>query len=127
MRQIVATTNAPSAIGTYSQAVKAGDTVWISGQIPLIPETMEVVEGGVKAQIEQVFKNFTAITRAAGGDLSRIVKLNVYLTDLADFPLVNEVMAEHFDEPYPARAAVEVAGLPKGVAVEVEGILYLGD
>ena len=127
MRQIVATTNAPSAIGTYSQAVKAGDTVWISGQIPLIPETMEVVEGGVKAQIEQVFKNFTAITKAAGGDLSRIVKLNVYLTDLADFPLVNEVMAEHFDEPYPARAAVEVAGLPKGVAVEVEGILYLGD
>ncbi len=127
MRNIVSTTNAPGAIGAYSQAVKAGDTVWISGQIPLVPKTMEVVEGDVRSQIEQVFKNFAAVTEAAGGDLSRVVKLNVYLTDLADFPLVNEVMAEHFDEPYPARAAVEVAGLPKGVAVEVEGVLYLGD
>lgn len=127
MRNIIATTEAPGAIGAYSQAVRAGDTVWISGQIPLVPATMEVVEGSVRTQIEQVFTNLEAVTRAAGGDFSQIVKLNVYLTDLADFPLVNEVMAERFDEPYPARAAVEVAGLPKGVSVEVEGILYLGD
>lgn len=126
MRKSIETQQAPGAIGAYSQAVRAGDTVWLSGQIPLLPDTMEVVEGGVKAQIEQVFKNLDAVVKAAGGDFSRIVKLNVYLTDLADFPLVNEVMAELFDEPYPARAAVEVAGLPKGVAVEVEGIMYLG-
>lgn len=126
MRKSIETQQAPGAIGAYSQAVRAGDTVWLSGQIPLLPDTMEVVEGGVKAQIEQVFKNLDAVVKAAGGDFSRIVKLNVYLIDLADFPLVNEVMAELFDEPYPARAAVEVAGLPKGVAVEVEGIMYLG-
>ena len=126
MRDIIATDQAPGAIGAYSQAVRAGDTVWISGQIPLVPASMEVVKGGVRTQIEQVFTNLEAIVRAAGGDLSQIVKLNVYLTDLADFPLVNEVMAERFDEPFPARAAVEVAGLPKAVSVEVEGVLYLG-
>ncbi len=127
MRKVVATSNAPGAIGAYSQAVRAGNTVWISGQIPLVPDTMEVVAGDVKEQIKQVFTNFEAIVVAAGGDLSQVVKLNIYLTDLADFPLVNEVMAERFDEPYPARAAVEVSGLPKGVAVEAEGVLYLGD
>lgn len=127
MRNAIVTTEAPGAIGAYSQAVRAGDTVWLSGQIPLVPNTMEVVSKDVKTQIEQVFTNLEAVVRAAGGDFTRIVKLNVYLTDLADFPLVNEVMSERFDEPYPARAAVEVAGLPKGVAVEVEGVMYLGD
>lgn len=127
MRKPVVTTEAPGAIGAYSQAIRAGDTVWLSGQIPLLPNTMEVVSDDVRTQIEQVFTNLEAVVVAAGGDFSQIVKLNVYLTDLADFPLVNEVMGERFEEPYPARAAVEVAGLPKGVSVEVEGVLYLGD
>ena len=125
-RQAIATDAAPGAIGAYSQAVRAGDTVYLSGAIPLVPETMEVVDGDVRAQIRQVFDNLAAVVKAAGGDLSRVVKLNVYLTDLADFPIVNEVMAERFDEPYPARAAIGVASLPKGVAVEVEGVLWLG-
>lgn len=125
-RQIVSTDAAPGAIGAYSQAVRAGDTVYLSGQIPLVPSTMEVVDGDVRAQVVQVFDNLEAVVKAAGGDFSRIVKLNVFLTDLADFPTVNEVMAERFDEPYPARAAIGVASLPKGVAVEVEGVLWLG-
>lgn len=125
-RQAVSTDRAPGAIGAYSQAVRAGDTVYLSGAIPLDPGTMEVVEGGVRAQIERVFDNLDAVCQAAGGSFAQVVKLNVYLTDLADFPLVNEVMAERFDEPYPARAAIGVVSLPRGVAVEVEGILYLG-
>lgn len=126
-RDTIETDQAPGAIGAYSQAVRAGDTVWLSGQIPLVPDTMEVVAGGVREQIVQVFDNLEAVVKAAGGDFSRIVKLNVYLVDLADFPLVNDVMGERFEKPYPARAAIGVASLPKGVAVEVEGILWLGD
>ena len=125
-RQPVSTDAAPGAIGAYSQAVRAGDTVYLSGQIPLVPETMEVVAGDVRAQVVQVFDNLEAVVEAAGGSFAQIVKLNVFLTDLADFPTVNEVMAERFDEPYPARAAIGVASLPKGVAVEVEGVLWLG-
>jgi len=125
-RNAISTDAAPGAIGAYSQAVRAGDTVWLSGQIPLDPATMEVVEGGVRAQIERVFDSLQAVIEAAGGTLDQVVKLNVFLTDLADFPQVNEVMAERFDTPYPARAAIGVASLPRGVAVEVEGVLYLG-
>ena len=121
-RQAIATPSAPGALGTYSQAIRAGDTVYLSGQIPLDPESMELVSG-IHEQIHQVFRNLRAVANAAGGDFSDMVKLNVYLTDLADFPIVNEVMGEYFDEPYPARAAVGVASLPKGAGVEVEGIL----
>jgi reactive intermediate/imine deaminase len=117
------TTRAPAAIGTYSQAVRAGNTVYLSGQIPLDPSTMKVVEGGPREQIEQVFENLAAVAEAAGGSLANAVKLTVYLTDLAHFPLVNETMAEYFTEPYPARAAIGVAQLPRGVAVEVDAIL----
>jgi reactive intermediate/imine deaminase len=117
------TTRAPAAIGTYSQAVRAGNTVYLSGQIPLDPSTMKVVEGGPREQIEQVFENLAAVAEAAGGSLANAVKLTVYLTDLAHFPLVNETMAEYFAEPYPARAAIGVAQLPRGVAVEVDAIL----
>ncbi|HIA08980.1 MAG TPA: RidA family protein [Chromatiaceae bacterium] len=120
--EIIATDKAPQAIGTYSQAVKVGSTVYLSGQIPLVPETMEVVDGDMEANIRQVFDNLTAVLAAAGGDFSNIVKLNIFLTDLSHFPLVNQVMAEYFTEPYPARAAVEVAGLPKGVPVEMDGV-----
>ena len=125
-RQTVSTDAAPGAIGAYSQAVRAGDTVYLSGQIPLVPATMEVVRGDVRAQVVQVFDNLEAVVAAAGGSFAQVVKLNVFLTDLADFPTVNEVMAERFEEPYPARAAIGVASLPKGVAVEVEGVLWLG-
>ena len=121
-RRAIVTRDAPGAIGSYSQAVRAGDTVYLSGQIPLDPESMELVSG-TRGQIHQVFRNLRAVAEAAGGGLGDVVKLNVYLTDLADFPLVNEVMAEYFDEPYPARAAVGVASLPKGAGIEVEGIL----
>lgn len=124
-REVIATSNAPSAIGTYSQAVRAGDTVWISGQIPLDPASMELVSG-TREQIERVFRNLTAVVEAAGGSLADIVKLTIYLVDLGDFPLVNEVMAEHFSEPFPARAAIGVAALPKGSRVEIEGIMVLG-
>ena len=121
-RKAIATSSAPSAIGTYSQAIRAGDTVYLSGQIPLDPESMELVSG-TREQVHQVFRNLRAVANAAGGDFGDLVKLNIHLTDLADFPLVNEVMAEYFDEPYPARAAVGVASLPKGARVEMEGIL----
>lgn len=124
-RQPVATENAPSAIGAYSQAVKCGPTVYVSGQIPLDPKTMEVVSDDPRAQVEQVFKNFSAVCKAAGGSFADVVKLTVYLPDLGHFPIVNEVMAEHFDEPYPARAAIGVASLPKNVAVEVEGVMHI--
>lgn len=124
-RKIIATNKAPAAIGTYSQAVRAGDTVYLSGQIPLVPETMQLREGDMRAQIAQVFENLKAVAEAAGGSLGDVVKLNVYLTDLSHFPLVNEVMANYFTEPYPARAAVGVAALPKGAAVEADGVMVV--
>ena len=124
-RTIVKTNNAPQAIGTYSQAVKAGDTVYLAGQIPLVPETMTLESGDMRAQIRRVFENLGAVAKASGGSLQDVVKLNVYLTDLTHFPLVNEVMAQYFREPYPARAAVGVAALPKGAAVEMDAILVL--
>lgn len=124
-RQIISTDQAPRAIGTYSQAVRMGDTVYLSGQIPLVPETMELAEGNIDAQIRRVFENLKAVARAAGGDLGDLVKLNVFLTDLGHFPLVNHLMAEYFQEPYPARAAVGVAALPRGAAVEMDAVLVL--
>ena len=124
-KEIIVTDKAPQAIGTYSQAVKVGKTVYLSGQIPLIPETMELLEGSVEEQIHQVFKNLSALVSAAGGDLSSIVKLNIFLTDLSNFATVNQVMAKYFDEPYPARAAIGVAELPKGAAVEMDGVMEL--
>jgi len=122
---IINTPNAPQAIGTYSQAVKVDNTVYLSGQIPLVPETMELRSGDMAAQIHQVFTNLQAVAQAAGGELANIVKLNIFLTDLSHFGLVNEIMAEYFQPPYPARAAVGVAALPKGVAVEMDAILVL--
>lgn len=124
-REIIKTDKAPQAIGTYSQAVKVNNTVYISGQIPLVPETMEVIEGDIAIHIRRVFENLKAIAQAAGGDLKDIVKLNIFLTDLSHFPTVNEVMAEYIAEPYPARAAVQVAALPKDVQVEMDAILEL--
>ena len=124
-RQIVSTDLAPKAIGTYSQAVRVGDTVYLSGQIPLVPETMELATGDMEAQVRQVFDNLKAVAEAAGGGLADLVKLNVYLIDLGHFPLVNQVMAEYFQEPYPARAAVGVAALPRASAVEMDGVLVL--
>lgn len=126
-RQIISTKRAPRAIGTYSQAVKVGDTVYLSGQIPLVPETMELVAGDMEAQIRQVFENLQAVARAAGSELADVVKLNVFLTDLGHFPLVNHVMAEYFQEPFPARAAVGVAALPRGAAVEMDAVLVVAD
>ena len=124
-RTPIHTPRAPQAIGTYSQAVRAGDTVYLSGQIPLDPATGELVTGDMEAQVRRVFENLKAVCEAAGGDLSQVVKLTVYLTDLAHFALVNRVMAEYFSTPYPARAAVGVAALPKGAAVEMDGIVAL--
>ena len=124
-KQPIHTTRAPAAIGTYSQAVRSGDTVYLSGQIPLDPNTMRLVDGGPREQITQVFENLGAVAEAAGGSLGSAVKLTVYLTNLADFQLVNEVMAEYFSEPYPARAAIGVAQLPRDAAVEVDAILVL--
>jgi len=125
MRTPIATPHAPQAIGTYSQAIRAGNTVYLSGQIPLDPATGELVTGDIEAQVRRVFDNLRAVAQAAGGDLSHVVKLTVYLTDLAHFALVNRVMAEYFSQPYPARAAVGVAALPRGAAVEMDGILEL--
>ncbi len=125
-REIISTDNAPQAIGTYSQAVKTGNTVYLSGQIPLLPETMELVEGDISTQIKQVFDNLAAVAQAAGGSLADVAKLNIFLTDLVHFPTVNEVMATYFAEPYPARAAIGVASLPKGAEVEMDAILELG-
>ncbi len=124
-REAIHTDAAPSAIGTYSQAIKVGDTVYLSGQIPLVPETMEVLDADMAAQIRQVFENLQAVTMAAGGSLADIAKLNIFLTDLSHFALVNEVMADYFQQPYPARAAVGVASLPKGVPVEMDAIMVL--
>ena len=125
-REIIQTDNAPEAIGTYSQAVKIDNTVYLSGQIPLDPKTMELVTGDIRAQITRVFDNLSAVATAAGGSLADVAKLNVFLTDLAHFPVVNEVMAEYFSEPYPARAAVGVAALPKGAEVEMDAVIVLG-
>lgn len=124
-RQIISTGDAPAAIGPYSQAVRHGDVVFLSGQIPLHPETMELVDGDISEQARRVFLNLRAVCRAAGGDLDGLLKVNVYLTDLGNFATVNEVMAEFFSEPYPARAAVGVAALPLGAEVEVEAVLGL--
>ncbi len=124
-KQIIHTNKAPQAIGTYSQAVKVDQTVYLSGQIPLDPDTMSVVEGDISIQIRRVFDNLQAVAEAAGGDLSNIVKLNVFLTDLSHFPIVNEVMGEYFTEPYPARAAVGVAALPKAVDVEIDAVMIV--
>lgn len=124
-RRPVATDQAPGAIGTYSQAMEVDGTVYLSGQIPLDPATMELVGGDMEAQIRRVFDNLTAVAAAAGGQLGQAVKLTVYLTDLADFATVNEVMSQYFSPPYPARAAVQVAALPKGARVEVDAILRL--
>lgn len=124
-RAIIHSDKAPEAIGTYSQAVKVDNTVYLSGQIPLDPETMTLVEGGFEAQAEQVFKNLSAVCNAANGDLNRIVKLNLYLTDLANFPTLNDVMARHFKEPFPARAAIGISQLPKGALVEADGVMVV--
>jgi len=124
-REIISTDKAPQAIGTYSQAIKVGKTVYLSGQIPLIPESMEMVEGNMEAQITRVFDNLTAVANAAGGSLQDIAKLNIFLTDLSHFPLVNEVMSRYFEQPYPARAAIGVASLPKNAGVEMDGIMEL--
>ena len=126
-KHIISTSKAPAAVGTYSQAVAitAGTTVYLSGQIPLVPETMEVVEGDIEDQIHQVFKNLTAVCQEAGGDLSNIVKLNIFLTDLNNFAVLNEIMSSYFDQPYPARAAIGVNELPKGVSVEMDGVMVI--
>ena len=124
-RAVIATQSAPQAIGPYSQGIKAGNTVWISGQIPLDPISMALVAGDIAAQAEQVFSNLAAVAEAAGGTLNNTVKVNISLTDLSDFDAVNTVMASHFEAPYPARACVQVAALPKGADIEVEAILVL--
>ena len=125
-REIIATDKAPKAIGTYSQAVKVGSTVYLSGQIPLDPATMEMVDGDIEASIVRVFENLKAVAEAAGGSLADVAKLNIFLTDLSHFAKVNEVMARYFAEPYPARAAIGVAALPKGAQVEMDAVLELG-
>lgn len=124
-RKVISTDQAPQAIGTYSQAIQVGSTVYLSGQIPLSPDSMEIVSADIREQIHQVFKNLSAVARAAAGSLDHVVKLNVFLTDLAHFPLVNEIMAEYFSEPFPARAAIGVAALPRAAEVEMDAILEL--
>lgn len=125
-REIIHTASAPEAIGPYSQAVKVGDVVYLSGQIPLVPETMTVIEGDFSAQVRRVFDNLSAVAKASGGSLQDVVKLNIFLTDLSYFGTVNEIMTEYFQQPYPARAAIGVASLPKGVPVEMDAIMHLG-
>ena len=124
-KQIISTDQAPQAIGTYSQAVKVNKTVYLSGQIPLDPSNMQLVQGDIQASIHQVFKNLQAVAAAAGGSLADVAKLNIFLTDLGNFSAVNEVMAQYFDQPYPARAAIGVAQLPKDAPVEMDCILEL--
>lgn len=124
-KQAIHTDQAPEAIGTYSQAIKAGNTVYLSGQIPLDPDTMALIKGDIKTQIHRVFQNLQAVAVAAGGNLKDVVKLNVFLTDLSHFAAVNEVMVEYFQQPYPARAAIGVAALPKDAAVEMDAILVI--
>ena len=124
-KAIIQTESAPAAIGTYSQAVKAGNTVYLSGQIPLVPETMEMVSEDFGEQAHQVFKNLSAVCEAAGGQINDMVKVNIFLTDLGQFATVNEVMSQYFDQPYPARAAIEVSALPKGAQIEIDGVVVL--
>ncbi|MAX52409.1 MAG: reactive intermediate/imine deaminase [Methylophaga sp.] len=124
-REIIHTADAPEAIGPYSQAVKVGDIVYLSGQIPLVPETMTVIEGDFNTQVRRVFDNLSAVAKASGGSLQDVVKLNIYLTDLSYFGAVNDIMTEYFGQPYPARAAIGVASLPKDVPVEMDAILHL--
>ena len=124
-KTIIATDKAPAAIGTYSQAVKAGDTVYLSGQIPLDPKTMQLVDGDFAAQAHQVFKNLAAVCEAADGSLKDVVKLNIYLTDLANFPIVNVVMGQYFQPPYPARAAIGINQLPRASLIEADGIMVI--
>ena len=123
--EIIFTEDAPRAIGTYSQAVKVGNIIYLSGQIPLVPKTMELIEGDKKNQIKRGFMNLAAVAKASGGSLSDITKLNIYLTDLSDFPLINEIMPEYFSEPYPARAVVGVASLPKGATIEMDAVMMI--
>jgi reactive intermediate/imine deaminase len=124
-KEPIHTPRAPAAIGPYSQAIRSGNTVYLSGQIPLDPATMEIVKGDIRAQIHRVFDNLAAVAEASGGSLANAVRLTVYLTDLANFPIVNEIMAKYCEEPFPARAAIGVAQLPRGAAVEIDGILVL--
>jgi len=124
-REIIHSADAPEAIGPYSQAVKVGDTVYLSGQIPLVPETMTVLDGDFSAQVRRVFDNLSAVAKAAGGSLQDVVKLNIFLTDLSHFGTVNDIMTEYFEQPYPARAAIGVASLPKYVPVEMDAVLHL--
>lgn len=124
-KAIIQTESAPAAIGTYSQAVKAGNTVYLSGQIPLVPETMEMVSEEFSEQAHQVFKNLSAVCEAAGGQINDMVKVNIFLTDLGQFATVNEVMSQYFDQPYPARAAIQVSALPKGAQIEIDGVVVL--
>lgn len=124
-RTIIQTDKAPQAIGTYSQAVRVGNTVYLSGQIPLVPETMEMVSEDFAEQAQQVFSNLKAVCEAAGGTLNDMVKVNIFLTDLGQFATVNEIMSQHFATPYPARAAIEVKGLPKGSQIEIDGVIEL--
>jgi len=124
-RAVIHTRHAPEAIGTYSQAVKVDNTVYLSGQIPLDPNTMELVSGEIAAQVHQVFKNLSAVCEAAGGNLACIARLTIYLTDLGNFPVVNEVMAQYFTDPYPARATIGINQLPKGALVEIDAIMVV--
>ncbi|HLS97883.1 MAG: RidA family protein [Porticoccaceae bacterium] len=124
-KAVIHTDNAPAAIGTYSQAIKVGNTVYLSGQIPLDPVAMTLVEGGIEAQVEQVFRNLAAVCEAAGGGLGDMVKVNIYLTDLGHFATVNGIMARHFSQPYPARAAIGVSALPRGAMVEMDGVMVI--
>ena len=126
-KNIISTSKAPAAVGTYSQAVSVtgGITIYLSGQIPLVPETMEIVDGGIENEIHQVFQNLTAVCEEAGGGLNNIVKLNIFLTDLNNFAVLNEIMATYFDKPYPARAAIGVNELPKGVNIEMDGVMVI--
>ena len=126
-KHIISTNKAPAAVGTYSQAVSVtgGITIYLTGQIPLVPETMEIIDGGIENEIHQVFQNLAAVCEEAGGDLNNIVKLNIFLTDLNNFAVLNEIMATYFDKPYPARAAIGVNELPKGVRVEMDGVMVI--
>lgn len=124
-KSIIQTNNAPAAIGTYSQAVKAGNTVYLSGQIPLVPSTMEMVSEDFEAQAVQVFENIQAVVEAAGGKIANLVKVNIFLTDLGQFATVNEVMSRYFSQPYPARAAVQVSALPRGAQIEIDAVMVL--
>ena len=124
-KSIIQTENAPAAIGTYSQAVKAGNTVYLSGQIPLVPDTMEMVSDAFSEQAHQVFKNLVAVCEAAGGQINDMVKVNIFLIDLKQFATVNEIMSQYFEQPYPARAAVQVSALPKGSQIEIDGVVVL--